>query len=56
MTRRNPFGVAAGLQAEAVQTVMHMLGDEDTHVREAAGAAMMKLVPRLFFTSDWPGT
>jgi hypothetical protein len=38
-----------------VAVVLHLLGDDDARVREAAAGVMGRLVPRLFFPSDWPG-
>ncbi len=52
---RNPFGSQGAIQSEALDLVTFALGDDDARVREAAGTTLGKLVPRLFYTSDWPG-
>ncbi len=52
---RSPFGGTARLQPEALEIVLHFLGDDDVKVREAAGAALVRLVPRLVWPADSPG-
>eukprot|EP00051_Salpingoeca_urceolata_P023934 m.412655 g.412655 ORF g.412655 m.412655 type:complete len:2510 (+) comp20171_c0_seq3:1285-8814(+) len=52
---RHPFGVRRSIQDECLDVCLHLLGDSDGRVREAATETLVQLVNKLFFSCDWPG-
>eukprot|EP00043_Microstomoeca_roanoka_P018356 m.195756 g.195756 ORF g.195756 m.195756 type:complete len:2762 (-) comp16809_c0_seq3:28-8313(-) len=45
----------SNVQTMALDTMFHLLADEDYRVRDAAAEALVQLTAHLFYEEDWPG-